>query len=767
MKLAFQTALLASSVALVCNSAKAVQIEVVEVTSQKRIENIQDVPISVSVKTGEDIITAGVRSSEDLSTSIPAVNISKGGASDQIYIRGIGSGFNGGFEQAVGTYVDGIYMGRSRGVRSSFVDMERVEVLKGPQSLYFGNSSIAGAISISTRNPRGGLEGNIAATWDPQYNQRNVEGGIDIPISNNLAVRVAIRKNDSDGYVKNTGTTNGGDGPQNNDFVGRVTAVWSPTSSQTITLKYTQGDSNTKHPFLGETFNCDNNVSAGTTSPCLAHLAAGLPFDNKLNYEFQTSENDFSTLDFKNAVLNWEVDFDSMSFTSVTGFVDSQAYDLQDLDTGILNIFHASQYDEVEQWSQEFRLASNTNDDLEWMVGVYSQSGDVTYDVGLTPQFINPVEAATKPGAVVGSRTEHFQDEKTLSAFGSLTWSMNEDMRLTLGVRYIEVEKKLNKNVRWGTYSNFQLARNSFTEIAPPFGGFASIGSANDSLKQNDLLPSIKFAWNGIENGMIYASYSAGFKAGGFDFASRVGTQTPSFNEELADSYEVGLKSMWLDNTLRTNLAVFYMDFEGVQQSVVDPSTFTFTVGNAAASSSTGLEADLTWAATDELEISANLTFMDTVFDDFIGSCSQFQLDTNTCEGATIEGNFVAGAQDLSGHKTTFAPSYSGFVSAKHTSELDNGLLLTIAGNVYFTDNYSIQSDFDPYTSVNAYAMLGARIAIADEDAGWEVALVAKNLNNEKVPFFCNDLSGSAGSYRCALNPPRTISIQARYNFYE
>jgi len=761
--------LLATAVALVNSGLVYGQgaLEEVVVTAQKRAESLQDVSVSVSVTSGEDIANAGVRTMEDLSVSLPAVNVSKGGASDQMYIRGIGSGFNGGFEQAVGTYVDGIYMGRSRGGRSSFVDMERVEVLKGPQSLYFGNSSIGGAISVTTRGPGEEFGGNIAVTYEPEYNGRNIEAGLDIPLSDDFAVRIALRKYDTDGYVEDTSSTGqSGDGPDTDDFVGRLSARWTPTDALGIRFKYTKGSSDIKHPFLGETFGCDASVSAGAAAPCPAHLAAGLPFDNQLDYRFQTSENDFSELDFQNATLNWDYDFGSVLFTSVTGYAKSENRDVQDLDTGILDIFHANQYDSVEQWSQEIRLASVAADDLEWMVGAYYQSGDVGYDGNLMPNFIPTIAgAAAASGKVIASRTDHLQEETTKSVFGSLTWSFRDDIRLGLGLRYTEVEKDISKEVTWGQYQDAQLGRDGFVQITAPFGGFATVGSASDSLSQDDILPSVMLEWDVLPEAMVYLSYAAGFKAGGFDFSSRNGNVTPSFDEELADAFELGLKGTWLDNTLRTNLALFYADYEGVQQSVVDAATFVFTVGNAAASSTAGFEADITWAATEQLTLAANVTLMDTVFEDYIGSCSQYQLDNSSCPGATVNGSFVANAQDLSDHETTFAPSYSGLIRATYVSELSEDLLLTIDGNVFFSDSYAIQSDFDPNTGVDSYAMLGGRIAISNEMQGWEFALVGKNLSDKKVPFFCNDLSASAGSYRCALNPPRTIAIQGKYSW--
>ena len=737
-------------------SSGAVLDEIV-VTARKREESLQDVSVSVSVTTGEQLLQSGVRGMEELSQSLPAINISKGGASDQLYIRGIGSGFNGGFEQSVGTYIDGVYVGRSRGTRASFVDLARIEVLKGPQTTYFGNSTISGALNLTTQSPDfDEVSGHVTALIEPDHGETNIEGAVNFPLSDKFAVRVAARKYDLDGYVTNT--TLGQDVSEVDDTFFRISAAFAPTENFEGVFKYSYGEGDQTAPFLKEVVNCPSTFGTGNPfAPCNIHISSGQPYDNALNYELQGGGDDFTEQEFSQAVLDLSLDSGPVTWTSVTGYVTNEQRELQDLDSGPLLVFNANQYDELEQFSQEIRVSSNGDGNVQWTAGAYYQDGEVVYDVQLAPLFIPPVVGANAadPNTVLANRNAQVQDETTTSVFGTVTWTFADIHRLNIGLRYTEVEKDLGKAVAWGTYSDETLDRASFVQTAAPFPGFATVHSRNETASWDDLLPSISYERDVGDSGMVYASYSAGFKAGGFNMSSRV-LGDIEFGEETVDAFELGYKGLLQDGRLRANLALFYSDYEGVQQSVLDPVTFAFSVANAAASSTRGLEADIQWAATDALELHANVTFMTAEFDDFLGACNVFQINNGNCPD---------GFQDLSGHETTFAPGYSGSVRAIYNIETQGGYRIAIEPNIYFTDSYFIQSDFDPFTEQDSYARVDLRVALTAPSDNWEVALVGRNLTDEEIIFFANDLPGSDGSYVNSLVRPRNIALQGTLRF--
>ena len=584
----------------------------------------------------------------------------------------------------------------------------------------------------------------------------NIEGAVNIPVSEGFALRVAARKYDLDGYVRNT--TLGRDVSEVDDTFFRVSAAFEPSDRFDGVFKYSYGEGEQTAPFLKEVINCPTTFGTGNPlASCNLHTSSGLPFDNSLNYELQGGGDDFTEQEFSQSVLTLNYDFGPTIVTSVTGYVTNEQRELQDLDSGPLLNFNANQYDELDQFSQEIRFTSNTDGAIEWMAGAYYQDGEVVYDVQLAPLFIPPVAGANgaDPTTVLANRNAQVQDETTTSIFGTVTWSLNDVSRINFGLRYTEVEKDLGKNVTWGTYSDETLDRGSFTETAAPFPGFADVHSRTESASWDDVLPSISYERDVGDSNMIYASYSAGFKAGGFNMSSRV-LGNIEFGEETVDAYELGFKGLLLDGRLRANLALFYSDYEGVQQSVLDPVTFAFSVANAAASSTRGLEVDLQWAATDSLELQANVTFMQAEFDDFDGACNVFQINNGNCPD---------GFQDLSGHATTFAPDVSGLVRAIYETEVLGGYRLMVEPSVYFTDSYFIQSDFDPFTEQDSYAKVDLRVALASPSDQWEFALVGKNMFDEEIIFFANDLPGSDGSYVNSLVRPRAVALQGTLRF--
>ncbi|MEK9585037.1 MAG: hypothetical protein VW039_02575, partial [Halieaceae bacterium] len=225
--------------------------------------------------------------------------------------------------------------------------------------------------------------------------------------------------------------------------------------------------------------------------------------------------------------------------------------------------------------------------------------------------------------------------------------------------------------------------------------------------------------------------------------------------------------------------------FEGVQQSALQPGTFTFVVGNASESESKGLELDVDWAASDSLTLKASMTFLDAEFKDFDGPCNVYQRgnllnmlalgETGTfdrCTGTRVDDpstnaprEIIQGFQDLAGHPTTFAPEYSGFISAVYTANLTDGLVLDVEPSIYFTDSYFIQQDFDPFTEQDSYSSVNLRIALSSAERDWSVALIGKNLTDEQIIFFANDLPAGGGSYVRSLKRPQTWALQASYAF--
>jgi len=772
-------------------------LNTVTVTARKKDESLQDVPISINVTSGAEIQETGIRDLQDLTQNLPAVNASQGGASDQIYIRGIGSGFNGGFEQAVGTYIDGAYISRSRGTRLLFMDLDRLEVLKGPQTTFLGNSSIGGAFNVVTRNPGTELGGNASFLYTPEFGETDFQAGLDIPLHDSFRLRVAGRKYDTDGFYSNSNT--GGTGPTTDDWGVRVTAVWEPTDYFDANLKYTHGESSSNAGFSADVFDCPVPAplpGGNPFQPCRANLAAfpaGDPrrFDGQQDYVTQTSGYEPSGANFDSINLSWNWDLGDVILSSLTAYNKLDQFDVQDLDQSELNIFGASQFDEFEAYAQEFRLTSDTESRFSWMVGGFYQTQDVFFNANLAPYFIAPVRSnpvATAPNTNLVNSNSNDSNEETLSVFGAATYELSENLRVNAGLRYTRVEKDFTNENFWASIPGTDLAitsRSELTPVAPPFPGFATVnGPTSTSYSDDDLLPSFGIEYDVLEDGLLYFTFSQGFKAGGFNFADRTIVEGAvsgepgfigdnPFGPEEVNAFEVGYKGTLLDGRLVTNIAAFQSDYTGVQQSVLNAATFVFSVANAAESRTRGIELDGSFEVFDGLTLYANATLMDAEFIDFIGECSENQLQWLAADPssplACPESDGVGTAsQDLAGHETTFAPGYSGNIRASYETEIGDDWWVSADLSMFLTDEYHIQSDFDPRNKVSAFQRLNARFAIAPPPfmgADWEIAIVGKNLTDVRRAVFSNDLSASPGSYRNSLGAPRSLSIQLDVKF--
>jgi len=763
------------------------QLEEVVVTARKKEETADDVPISISVTPGAEIQRSGVKGLEEFTQNLPAVNVSKGGASDQLYVRGIGSGFNAGFEQATGTYIDGVYFGRSRNTRLSFLDLDRLEVLKGPQTTFFGNSSIAGALSAITRSPGRELGGNFSVLYTPEFDETDVQGAVDLPLHETFRVRLAGRKYDTDGYYDNTNS--GVSGPRYDDWGFRVTAVWEPLERFDAMFKYTTGGSTASGVFASDVFRCPTPPGlpgAAPTRPCPANLAA-FPhrdprrIDGEVDFVTQTSANEPGKQSFDFFNLTWNLDLGFATLTSVTAHNEFSNFESQDLDQSELLIFQPNQFDSFDSWAQELRLASNSDRRVRWIAGGYYQTQDVQYDVYLSPFFIPPISAfnAMDPTTTLANESLNSSTEDTVSAFGVLTLDITDMFRVNLGLRYTRVEKDFTIANRWVTFAGITgvIDRETVTEVPFVFPGFAiTTAPVSTGRTADDWLPSVDLEYDVFDDGLLYFSFRQGFKAGGFNHEVRditaANVDSVNFGPEEVNAYEVGFKGTWLDGRLKTNVNLFQSDYTGVQQSVLDATTFVFSVKNAAASRTRGLELELAYTPFDRLTLFADATLLDAEFADFIGACNEFQnqifaVDPTAPGACPQSGGPGTRSQDLSGHETTFAPEYSGNIRAVYDHAFGNGWGLTADLSLFFSDDYFIQSDFDPFTRVRAFQRLSARVAIAPPPGlgDWEIAFVGKNLNDVERAFFCNDLSASPGSYRCSLNPPRSLAVQVGLRF--
>jgi outer membrane receptor protein involved in Fe transport len=780
----FPTALLASLSILIAPSASAAgdtgsadALEQVVVTAQRRTEDLQSVPVSVQVIGSQTLVAQNHNTLEELTQTVPGVHIADNSFANDLFIRGIGSGAGsvGGdpsFDQSAAMFVDDIYRGRSRMTDATFLDLDRIEVLKGPQSTFFGNNAIAGALNIVTKKPGDTFDASARALYG-MYGQYAVDGGVTVPISDKLSVRAAGTFNGMNGWAKNLNT--GGHDPVVHNKAGRLTLLYNATDDLDATLKI-EGGENKSGPnplFFG---NCPPPAplpSGYNLYTCPQALALGLPVGLNTNTtaDFPGQETQLSTFE---GVLTINHHRWGQTFTSVTGFNN---YHFENRAGGDRpDYFSTTVYPEkYHQVSQEFRLTSPTDQPIEYIAGAYYQTDhlDFTNDTnqhafdGLVVPF--PFLAPYLPLAVSNSFS---QGETIYSIFGSLSWNVTDRLKLNTGLRESWIKKDFAGSTALGYGTTVY---GGWSPIPPPFGpeisklfGFGK--SQTTSRSDRDWMPSAGIQYQIRPETMAYFSFSRGFKAGGFNgLGPGDPIQQLAFGPEHVNAYELGVKSKWFDDKLLVNLDVFREDYKDLQVSARSYNQVTNSYGsfvqNAATARSQGIELETQWVLTKDLRISANITYLDAHYVRFPnaqqttlqGFCAGNSGGSYVLPYCSIYPNPVPGIADLSGTSLLFSPRWSGSVAISYSMQLPRDYKFTTALSPYFTSSYNEQ---DPYLlGTSGYVRLDARLTLAFPDGRWDVDLIGKNLTDRVIVT-------SYGNFGpITKQEPRNIAVQFRYHF--
>jgi outer membrane receptor protein involved in Fe transport len=740
--------------------ALAPGLEEVVVTAQRRAQRLQDVPVAVSVVSGVSLQRANLTTLEDVSERLPDVKITSGPLVDQINIRGVGSGQNAGFEQSVATFVDGVYRARSRAVRAALFDIDQVEVLKGPQTTFFGNNAIAGALNITTRKPGDHFEYNASTLYAFEDGEYNTEAGVTVPVTDGLSVRLAGRVSGMDGYIDNRTTHSYG--PHANDRLGRVSLRWEPDSAFRSDLRFDYGRFRTSNALSAELVNCPPaapfTLAPGNT--CAAFLAAnGGKVDARFDYR---SDSPYTFLNYEFSEAAWTNTWNVGQFalTATTGEFHHNYSDLvQLIPTPVPGVAGYDQlparlYENFNQFSQEIRLQSPTGGTLEYMVGGYfaHSKSDLDNTAGFYFLPFGAFTPFTTPDTPVTGRPQLDETDRTLSAFASATIRPFEGFRLNLGGRFTNVRKDAERHVSFGT--SVDGARSTYVELPaaaqPIFAGIigADLGPFPNPVRtDSEFMPAAGVQYDLTGNVMTYATYSRGFKAGGFSAASLA----DEFGPETVNAYEVGLKGSFFEHRLVLNSDVFLSDYKGLQESTVvfaSSGTIVSLIRNAAASRSQGVEAGASLQLLNNLVINTDLSYLDSKYTDYPnGAC-------------TMLGNLVPNCvQDMSGKRRAYAPTWSGNLGAELTVPIA-GYQLRASPTVYFSSWFFESATADPLLEQSGYAKIDFRLGFGPASERWEVAVVGKNLTNKATAGFRDPITLAPGSVYVLPDRPRSIGLQ-------
>ncbi|MDH3512231.1 MAG: TonB-dependent receptor [Gammaproteobacteria bacterium] len=750
-------------------------LDEITVTATKRPVGLQDVPIALSVVTGEKVEAMGMADLEDLVLYVPNVHIGKGAVTSLLFIRGVGSGMNPGFEQSVGTFVDGVYFGRGAYSRAPFLDLERVEVLKGPQLTLFGKNTIAGAINITTAQPTEAFEGYVEAAFESEVEGTSVSAMLSGPLSDTVRVRVAARMSDDEGWMTNT-AVGGVGGPAEDNLAIRGTLDWDVTESLVFTLKAERS----RYDVRGR----EQMISiANPTATFLYQTFGDAAFSPGFDYvrNVRTSvQPEFHDIEASMVQLAALYDWGDLAVTSITAVTGYDYRDSGDGDYSALQFLERSRIEEHEQFSQEFLLTSPGGDIVDFLAGVYFQTADLTSDQITPVRFtgLPPVDAGVRAqiDAALGTNLQagdidadlfgfFDQDTTTISAFGEFTFNLRNDLRILTGLRYSKDEKEVSR-------SRFQSPVGNATPdpfLAVVYGPILQIaGTYAYALErdENHLTGNIGLQWDPNTDSMLYLDISSGYKAGGFDEDNALGSlANAEFEDETVLGVEAGGKFTVLGGRGRINAALFHSKYEDLQVSTFDGNA-SFVVGNAAESVVTGLETDWTFAITEHLILSGALALLNAEYDSFPDSaCTSTQFIAWIAAGnprATC-------TQDLSGRQLQFAPDWAANIAARYMRPIGNDLELGLSVDINASDDTVIAADGDTLLAQKAYGKINARVSLGTSDGKWSIAVVGKNLGDEATTTFGNDVPlgslGFDGTYFQHIDPPRTITLQGRWSF--
>jgi iron complex outermembrane recepter protein len=740
-------------------AAQAATLEEIVVTATRRSESIQTVPISITALSSSRLEEARLEGVRDLAMITPGLNMNNRSNVFIPYIRGIGAqDTSGGQEASVSIYIDGVYQVSPHAGAMNFNNIERVEVLKGPQGTLFGRNATGGLIHVITKEPTQETEifGKVGyGEFDTVTGQLYAGGGI----TDNLAADIAINYKDQ------------GEGWGHNLYDGRETPV---DHDEGIRSKWVYSGEDTKITFAADWQK--NETGAGDMRGFLPGAVAvdgsthqGGFYDINHNWPGTSSANwgDISSLPnatssevAESYVDNWgtmltlEHDFDFGTFKSITSYREIEQFNTFDND-GTTGSYVEAQQDtnESETFTQEFQLLSDGDGRLNWIVGAFfmDDTSGYTGDNGLT---IFGDQVLPIPGAYVSFFSQI--ETESLAGFAEISYELTESTSLTVGARLTQDTKTLI-----GEQHVFTVFPGVLGPGAPALNviPYSAILPDNDKTwTEPTWKVSLEHHLN--EDVMAYASYNRGFRSGSYN---TVGVTGIPVDPELVDAYEIGLKGNFMDGRVRFNGAVFFYDFQDLQ--VVISRGASTDLLNAGKAEIYGFDGDLEAAITDNFSIRTGLSILDTEYTEFeVGNlCSHRGLDGRTYTGASIA---TAGQEcDITGNELTRSPDMTYNIGFLYTQETDIGLI-SASMDYRWTDDFFWE--IDNRLTEDAYGLLNGALSWKTIDETWGLTLWGKNLTDEKYTNFQVAQAGGAPSGvgdHYSPGAPRTWGVDVNFRF--
>ncbi len=709
-----------------------VTIEEVVVTAQKREQSMQDVGIAINAFSGEMIDAMGMTSSNEVAAITPNLSITNPvgeGGTHAVVIRGVGlSDFSVTNQPPVGFNVDEVPAGNANAQISTLFDVERIEVLKGPQGTLYGKNTTGGAINIISRKPTEELNGYAKLSL-AEYGIHKFEAAVGGELTDGLQGRVALVDYHADGWQKNT--TQDSDVEKNN-FAMRTLLAWQPSDDVDVLLN-----------LHGARNKSDADLYAADTDP--KFYKNGSEYKPRLNIDSLGGS----------LKIEWDLS-DNLTLTSLTAYDDGDKLHEEDGDMMPVDLLQTRYEAQTHTFSQELRLNGLNENGDNWIAGVFYGRDVINGDTYLN-LFSKAVEWAY----------DLHQEVETAALFGQYEYNLSDTLRLTLGLRAthdkVEFEDRAGvhdggidlagdgsligyDSIQNGVYDYFALLDGV---VGPDNPNVDASGLYKDDISNTEFSGKIGLDWEVSEDLMLYASISRGYKTGAFpgNFIFNPVALEP-YDKELLTAYEVGMKGDFFEGLLRLNAAAFYYDYKDAQIYNTNDDLIVGLPANRVVNLDVdvwGIDADLTWLPMDGLFVSlaAGITkseYKEDIDDDITGD-------------VPVKGNQLQNAPEAS---AALVVNYEWML---RDSTLNLQFDATWQDETFFTTNE------DANVAQDSYALMNARLAWRSPDESWELALWGKNLADKEYTTYVYDLQTLFGFNQLMRGTPSTYGVDVKFNF--
>jgi outer membrane receptor protein involved in Fe transport len=766
------------------------------VTARRRDERLIDAPVAITALGGAALDNYAVTEFSDIASLVPTMVAGKAasGSSASIFLRGVGStALSAGFDQSVSFVIDGMPMSRGREIGLSQYDVQRIEVLKGPQALFFGKNATGGLISVTTNNPKDVFEAGFKAGYGFEAKEKYGEGYISGPLADTLRARLAFRVSDSDGAFTNSAALTyldplGMERHRNSKhrgfgrtYSGRATIEWDAAPNLTFQVKtgYTDqkdggptdilericGGGRTV-PFSPDPFGDGVGIPPSPNADCVIDGRADsstIPLAvAQADYRYAGDGHMYSRLKSGFGILTATLTSDVFDVTSITSYYRFKQTDLNNV-SGEAYPAGFSQLADYRQTSEELRFQSKWDGSVNVLFGLFASSNKFIFN---TDAYIFPVPISPVTNTYTTFKRDNGFTGSSMSAFGEVTANLTDTIELAGGARW-----------SYESRDSYQASLPAHLAFA---AGFPAGLRLDDRYRESDVSPQVTLRYKPSHDLTFYAAYKEGFKSGGFNISQ---TLTPAatvaagqYGAERARGGEAGARAILMGGSLSLNATAYYYDYLDLQVQNFDPVTIGQVVANAGTLRVKGIEGDFNWRS-GGFSLRGSAAFNDASYKDYIGQCYGGQT---TAQGCNLlpgpDGAFTS--QDYDGRTPPKAPRFAGRFGASYDLPLtDSGWTLQLSSDLSYTGKYNFTDTLRPDGVQKAFTKIDAALRLNGPDDRWTIGLIGRNLTNKLVVTAANDIPFAGGTGTGTAGPgvladmsafvdnPREIYIEVGFKF--